>query len=156
MLAVGNTLPIFKLTDQHGQVRSSEEFKGKKNLVIYFYPKDETPGCTAEACSFRDQYEDFLEYDCEVIGISYDSVDSHKKFAANHKLPFILLSDPKKVAAKAFGVQKSFFGFVPGRETFVFNIKGLLTAKFKHQLYATLHVKDALNALSKNQSEVAD
>ena len=64
MLAVGNTLPIFKLTDQHGQVRSSEEFKGKKNLVIYFYPKDETPGCTAEACSFRDQYEDFLEYDC--------------------------------------------------------------------------------------------
>ena len=92
-LKVGDRIPHFELLNQHGELFKSETVLGVKPLVVYFYPKDETPGCTAEACSFRDHYEDFLQLGAEVIGISSDGVKSHQKFAARNKLPFVLLSD---------------------------------------------------------------
>ena len=147
VLELGTSLPEFELKDQHGQLRSSEEFRGKKNLVVYFYPKDDTPGCTREAKGFRDSYEEFLSFDCEVIGISLDSVDSHKNFCDSYELPFILLSDADGSVVKSFGVAKSFFGMFSGRETFVFNKEGKLLQKFSHQLFATRHVKEALETL---------
>lgn len=146
-LNIGSELPEFELKDQNSKTRTSEEFRGKKSLVIYFYPKDETPGCTLEAKGFRDSYEDFLKHDCEVIGISIDSVESHASFCNNHNLPFVLLSDEGGKVAKKFGVSKSLFGLISGRETFVFNKEGILINKFSHQLFASKHVKEALDAL---------
>ena len=91
-LKTGDIVPNFTAKDSHGEIFESKSFLGRKPLVIYFYPKDNTPGCTTEACSFRDQYEDFKDLGAEVIGISSDSVKSHHKFAKKHELPFILLS----------------------------------------------------------------
>lgn len=153
-LIIGSELPSFELMDQHGNLRSSEEFRGKKNLVVYFYPKDDTPGCTLEAKGFRDQYEDFLNYDCEVIGISFDSVESHQNFCSNYELPFVLLSDSKRKVSKQFGVSKTWFGLVSGRETFVFNKEGLLISKFAHQMFAHKHVVEALKALKEDATPV--
>jgi peroxiredoxin Q/BCP len=145
---VGTKMPKFKLHDQNGLLRSSDEFNGRKNLVIYFYPKDETPGCISEACGFRDRYEEFLEHNCEVIGISYDTAASHQKFAEHYQLPFVLLSDPQREVAGLFGVGKAWLGLVPGRSTFIINKSGVLVARFDHQLLAKKHVKEALNALN--------
>lgn len=146
-LKVGDNAPDFALKDQNGKTVALKELKGKKNLVIYFYPKDETPGCTAEACSFRDQYEDFREADAEVIGISQDSVDSHKNFSANRKLPFILLSDPDNVVRKSYGVPSSFLGLMPGRVTYVIDKKGVVKHVFNSQIQAKKHVSEALGIL---------
>jgi len=92
-LKVGDLVPYFELKDQKGDLFKSDAVIGQSPAVVYFYPKDETPGCTAEACSFRDSYEDFKELGAEVIGISSDSIGSHKRFAQRHGLPFILLAD---------------------------------------------------------------
>lgn len=142
----GDALPDFELTDQHGDIFKSSELKGEKAMVIYFYPKDFTPGCTKEACNFRDSYEDFQSIGAEVIGISNDSQKSHQKFANKHQLPFILLSDSKGKVRKKFGVKKSLLGLVPGRETFVFNQDGKLIFKF-NSLEASKHMKKALKVL---------
>lgn len=142
----GDALPDFELTDQHGDIFKSSELKGEKAMVVYFYPKDFTPGCTKEACNFRDSYEDFQSIGAEVIGISNDSQKSHQKFANKHQLPFILLSDSKGKVRKKFGVKKSLLGLVPGRETFVFNQDGKLIFKF-NSLEASKHMKKALKAL---------
>ncbi|WP_127846284.1 peroxiredoxin [Psychroflexus aestuariivivens] len=148
-LEKGDTLPDFELKNQEGNTIKSSEFKGQKPLVIYFYPKDFTPGCTKEACNFRDSYEDFKSVGAEVIGISNDSEKSHQKFANKHQLPFILLSDSKGKLRKKFGVKKSLLGLVPGRETFVFDENGKLILKF-NSLDASKHMKKALKALQKN------
>ena len=115
---IGSKAPLFILPDQNGKLINLNDFIGKTNLVVYFYPKDESYGCTKEACSFRDSYEDFKEAGAEVIGISADSEASHKGFAANHKLPFILLSDKDKKIANLYGVGKT-MGILPGRVTFI-------------------------------------
>ncbi|MFN2261231.1 MAG: peroxiredoxin [Psychroflexus sp.] len=144
----GDKLPDFELKNQDGNTFKSSELKGEKPVVIYFYPKDFTPGCTKEACSFRDSYEDFQSIGAEVIGISNDSEKSHQKFAKKHQLPYILLSDQKGKVRKKFGVKKSLLGLVPGRETFVFNKSGQLIFKF-NSLDASNHMKKALKALQK-------
>src|SRR4051794_27171870 len=118
MLQPGARIPDLTLPGPGGTTHNLVELAHKKTLVVYFYPKDETLGCTAEACSFRDSYEDFTAAGAEVIGISDDSVASHESFAQHHRLPFLLLSDPGGKARKAFGIGTSAFGLVKGRVTF--------------------------------------
>jgi peroxiredoxin Q/BCP len=144
----GEKIPKFELKDQDGNVFNSEDVVGKKPLVIYFYPKDFTPGCTKEACSFRDSYEDFQDAGAEVIGISNDSEKSHSKFSKKYKLPFVLLSDANGRVRKKFGIKKSLLGLVPGRETFVIDAEGKVIFKF-NSLDASKHMKKALNAIKK-------
>lgn len=149
-LKVGDTIPEFTLKDQHGNTFSSTHLLGKKPMVIYFYPKDDTPGCTKEACSFRDSYEDFNDLGAEVIGISGDSVTSHSKFAEKYRLPFILLSDRNNEVRKAFKVGKSML-ILPGRETYVTDKNGKIIMVFNNLLNAEKHITEAINALKKSQ-----
>ena len=145
-LKVGDRIPHFELLNQHGELFKSETVLGVKPLVVYFYPKDETPGCTAEACSFRDHYEDFLQLGAEVIGISSDGVKSHQKFAARHKLPFVLLSDSKKKVQRLFKLPKILFGLYTKRITFVIDKSGLVS--YVHSsLMPDTHIKKALQQL---------
>ncbi|NBC82480.1 MAG: redoxin domain-containing protein [Bacteroidetes bacterium] len=146
MIKEGDKIPAFKLMNQHGKEFDISQVTGRKNLVIYFYPKDETIGCTAQACSFRDHYEDFLNYDCEIIGISQDSVEKHTKFADNHRLPFTLLSDEKNEVRKLFGVRKS-LGILPGRVTYIVDKKGIVQLVFNSQMQFGKHVNEALTIL---------
>jgi len=108
LLEKGDSIPSFQLNDQNGNVFNSDEIIGKKPVVIYFYPKDFTPGCTKEACSFRDSYEEFKEIGAEVIGISSDSEKSHAKFSSKYNLPFILLSDANGRVRKKFEIKKTY------------------------------------------------
>lgn len=144
----GEKVPDFELKDQDGKVFKSTDIIGKRPAVIYFYPKDFTPGCTKEACNFRDSYEDFKEAGAEVIGISNDSEKSHSKFSKKYKLPFVLLSDVNGRVRKKFGIKKSLLGLVPGRETFVVNAEGKIIFKF-NSLDASKHLSKALNAIKK-------
>lgn len=142
-LEIGDIMPNFKAKNQEGEVFDSSTVIGKKPAVVYFYPKDFTPGCTKEACNFRDRYEDFQDAGAEVIGISGDSEKSHLKFAKKHKLPFILLSDENGKIRKKLGVKKSLLGLIPGRETFVIDNKGIVQMKFNN-LDASKHMEKAL------------
>ena len=105
-IGVGARAPDFTKTTQDGDAISLSQFRGEKTVVLYFYPKDETPGCTAEACTFRDSFEDFVEAGAVVIGVSQDSERSHKRFATHHRLPFLLVSDRDKALQKAYGVPR--------------------------------------------------
>jgi peroxiredoxin Q/BCP len=147
-LKVGDKIPNFVAKDTEGNDFDIKDLVGKKPLVIYFYPKDSSPGCTAQACSFRDQYEDFKDLGAEVIGISGDSVDSHKKFAKQYKLPFILLSDDFKKIRKLFGVSSNMFGMLPGRVTYVADRNGEIKMIFDSMM-ATKHITKALQAIKK-------
>ena len=143
----GNSIPNLILADQNGKVYNLQKETKGKPTVVYFYPKDDTPGCTAEACSFRDNYEDFLEMGAVVIGISGDNPASHKKFAEKYNLPYTLLSDPKKEARKAFNVPTDLLGLIPGRVTYIFDKKGVCQGVFKSQTKATQHIDEALKIL---------
>ncbi len=147
-LKVGDSIPNFTAKDTNGNDFDSKNVVGHKPLVIYFYPKDNTPGCTAQACSFRDQYEDFKDLGAEVIGISSDSADSHQKFAKQYQLPFILLSDSDKKIRKLFGVPTGMFGLLPGRVTYVTDKNGVVQMIFDSML-ATKHIPKALSAIKK-------
>ncbi|MBU5690293.1 MAG: thioredoxin-dependent thiol peroxidase [Candidatus Aenigmatarchaeota archaeon] len=134
-MKVGDPVPDIKVKDMNGKDINLKDFKGKK-LVVYFYPKDDTPGCTVEACSFRDNNEKIEKMGAKVIGISADSIDSHKKFSSKHKLSFMLLSDSEHKLAEAFGVwkQKSFMGkkfFGIERSTFIIDEKGKIAYIFQ-------------------------
>lgn len=141
-LNIGDTVPHFTATDQLGHDFDSARFLGNKIIVLYFYPKDDTPGCTMQACSFRDQYEDFKQYGAEVIGVSADNGKSHQKFVSKYQLPFTLLTDSNKTLSKMFGVKKDLF-ILPGRETFVIDKKGILQMKFD-SMQAKSHITEAL------------
>jgi peroxiredoxin Q/BCP len=145
-LKIGDIIPNFSARDSHGEIFESESVLGRKPLVIYFYPKDNTPGCTTEACSFRDQYEDFKDLGAEVIGVSSDSVKSHQSFAKKYKLPFILLSDEDKKLRNLFGVRNNLFGLLPGRVTYVIDKNGLLIYVFD-SMNAAKHIPKALSII---------
>jgi peroxiredoxin Q/BCP len=147
MLKIGEQAPQLKGIDQKGNSIDTASYIGSKNLIVYFYPKDETKGCTAQACSFRDAYEDFKELNCEVIGISGDSEASHKNFATHHLLPFILLSDSDKKIRKAFQVPKDFLGLIPGRYTFVINKTGKIIDIFHDAINMQKHFQTALEKI---------
>ncbi len=146
-VAVGDKAPDFTLSKQDGQKVALNELLGRGPVVLYFYPKDETRGCTAEACSFRDAYEDFKKAGAEVVGVSSDSAESHDAFAKNHRLPFVLLSDPGGAVRKTYGVPKSFLGMVDGRVTYVIDKGGTVRHLFNSQVQATKHVTEALETL---------
>jgi len=146
-IKVGDRIPAFKLKNQNGSEVYSASLIGDKNLVIYFYPKDDTPGCTKESCSFRDAYEDFLELDAEVIGVSSDDEKSHKKFTEKHKLPFDLLADSKKTVRKAFGVPGNLFGLIPGRVTYIIDKQGIVRSIFNSQTDPVGHIAEAKKVL---------
>jgi peroxiredoxin Q/BCP len=143
---VGDRAPDFALPDANGHTVSLSDFRGKKPVVLYFYPKDDTPGCTKEACTFRDQFEDFKTVGAEVIGVSSDSSDSHQKFAAKYSLPFRLLSDRGGQVRKRYGVPAT-LGIIPGRVTFVIDATGTVRHVFNSQAQATRHVEEALSIL---------
>ncbi|WP_304199053.1 peroxiredoxin [Flavobacterium alvei] len=147
-LQVGDKIPHFSAKDNVGNDFNSESIIGKKVVVIYFYPKDNTPGCTAQACSFRDQYQDFKDLGAEVIGISSDSVTSHEKFIQKYKLPFVLLSDSDKKIRNLFGVKTNLFGLLPGRVTYVADRNGIIQMVFD-SLSATKHIPKALEMIKK-------
>jgi thioredoxin-dependent peroxiredoxin len=145
-ITIGSLAPDFTLPDGSGQPVSLSDFKGRKAVVLYFYPKDNTPGCTAEACAFRDSYEVFKEAGAEVIGVSSDSADSHQGFAAKHQLPFVLLSDKGGKLRKQYGVPAT-LGLLPGRVTYVIDKEGVVRHIFNSQFAATRHVEEALKIL---------
>lgn len=129
-MEIGDSIPQFELPDQHGNLVKTEELLGKP-LILFFYPKDFTPGCTRQACSFRDNMDEFIEKGVQVIGISSDSISSHANFASKYSLEYPILADEKQQVQKLFGVKKAFLGLFPGRETFVFNSSGTLVFKYR-------------------------
>jgi len=145
-LLSGTQAPEFTLNDQHGKAVALADFRGKKNVVVYFYPKDDTPGCTKESCAFRDHYTAFSDVGAEVLGISSDSEASHKAFAEKHRLPFSLLSDKGGKVRSAFGVPAT-LGLLPGRVTYVIDKQGVIRHAFNSQINATKHVDEALDVL---------
>lgn len=151
MLAIGQEAPDFSLRDGAGHEVRLSDYRGKQAVVVYFYPKDNTPGCTKEACAFRDSYEDFKAAGAEVIGISSDSGASHQQFAQEHRLPFLLLSDPKGQVRKQYQVPRT-LGLLPGRVTFVIDKQGRICHQFNSQLNASRHVTEALAALRQSPS----
>lgn len=143
---MGDQAPKFSLRSGGGSYVSLDDFLGKKNLVLYFYPKDRSAGCTREACSFRDTYSVFRELDAEIVGISPDGESSHEQFAKDEHLSFALLSDLDGSARRAYGV-KSTFGLIPGRTTFVIDKRGIIRHIYSSQIHPERHVKEALMAL---------
>ena len=155
-LTIGDYFPSFQLPDSTGKLIDSNDYLGVTPLVIYFYPKDETAGCTAQACAFRDQYQDFLDAGAEVIGISSDPPVAHNSFAAHHRLPFLLLSDSNGEFRKKIGVPGNMFGLIPGRVTYVIDNKGQVKYIFDSQLNVTKHISESLRilqALNENVQE---
>ena len=142
---VGQPAPEFTLPDQNGGSVSLSSLKGGW-VVVYFYPKDDTPGCTAESCSFRDSFEEFTDAGATVVGISSDSVESHKAFATKHNLPFTLLADTDGDVRKAFGVGKT-LGLIPGRVTYVIDPEGVVRHKFSSQFKPKSHIDEALDVI---------
>ena len=140
--------PGFTLPSQSGEEVSLKDFLGKKRaIVLFFYPKDDTPGCTKEACAFRDEYERFKELDAEVMGISSDSVESHERFVGKHKLPFPLLSDRGEKVRRIYGVPNT-LGLFPGRVTYVIDQEGVVRHVFSSQIGVERHVTEAVSFLS--------
>ena len=149
---VGDKAPNFTLPSQMGDNVTLSEYFGKRNVVLYFYPKDETRGCTREACEFRDQYDVFTDLGAEVIGVSAQSVESHKSFATHYGLPFILLSDEKNEVRKLYGVPSS-MGILPGRVTYIIDKKGVVRHIFNSQLQPEKHIEEALRILKELEKE---
>lgn len=144
-LQIGDRIPKFILKDQDGRNLDIRDYIGKKKLIIYFYPKDQSAVCTKEACSFRDSFADFTDSDVMVIGINSASVKSHKEFAVKERLPFTLLSDPKNIVLKQFGVKSLLF--LTGRETFVVGLDGKIVYSFRAFLDGSAHPEKVLSFL---------
>lgn len=143
---VGDPAPDFRLPALRGGEVALSDFRGKKNVVLFFYPKDASPGCTVEACTFRDAYEDFVDAGAEVIGISSDSLEDHASFANKHRLPMQLLADIGGKVRAQYGV-KSTLGLLPGRETFIIDKEGVVRHVFRSQLRFKNHVVESLAVL---------
>ena len=147
-LKVGDKIPSFSLIDQNGDYRNWAKLN--KPLVLFFYPKDDTPGCTIEACGFRDKYDLFKILGAEVWGISNNDSKSHLKFATKNKLPYPLLCDFNNILRKKFGVPKK-FGLLDGRVTYIINSNGIIIHIFEDLLNGPAHIKEAIRALKKIQ-----
>jgi peroxiredoxin Q/BCP len=143
-LKIGDRIPDFSLNDQDGNLLEISNYLGKKKLVIFFYPQDGSLNCTREACYFRDLSDVFEEADAVVIGISGQSVESHKKFAEVNKLKYKLLSDQNNIVRKLFGVPGRMFGLIPGRVTYVADRTGKVVYIFDSQTETQRHADEAL------------
>jgi peroxiredoxin Q/BCP len=149
-LKVGDTAPDFALPSQTGEIVNLKDLVGSKEIVLYFYPKDNTLGCTAKACAFRDSYEVFKERGAEVVGVSSDSVGSHRDFASRNNIQFILLSDEGGKVRNLYGASST-FGLLPGRVTYVIDRRGIVRQIFSSQLNPKKHTGEALETLEKIQ-----
>jgi peroxiredoxin Q/BCP len=143
---VGDKAPDFTLPSQMGDNVTLTEYFGKRNIVLYFFPKDETRGCTREACEFRDRYYVFTNLGTEVLGVSSDTLESHKSFATHHGLPFLLLSDEKGEVRELYGVPST-MGIIPGRVTYIIDKKGVVRHIFNSQFQPEKHIEEALKIL---------
>ncbi|MEI6806616.1 MAG: peroxiredoxin [Myxococcaceae bacterium] len=151
MLTPHTQAPLFSLKDADGNLVELKSFLGKKIVVLFFYPKDETPGCTAQACSFRDNYVGFKAHNAQVLGISSDSEESHQDFKNKHKLPYPLLSDPAGEVAARYGVKKR-FGFLKDRVSFVIDQTGMIKHAYSSQLQVHNHIDECLRAVQQINS----
>ena len=149
---MGDIAPDFELPNASGEIVRLSDFRGKKDVVLYFYPKDNTAGCTAEACAFRDRHDVISDMDAEVLGVSSDSPTMHKWFASLHRLPFPLLSDEGGVVRKRYGVPAS-LGFLPGRVTYVIDKQGVIRNIYASQLNIDKHVAQAMSTLRQLNAE---
>jgi thioredoxin-dependent peroxiredoxin len=140
-IKVGSKVPMFSLKDQNGVVFDMVDHVGKRSMVIYFYPQDDTPGCTKEACAFRDAYKVFTDAGFELIGISSDDQASHKKFETKYNLPFTLLSDTENKVRRLFGAGEGMF---PGRVTYIIDKSGTVVHVYDSMAHAEEHVTEAL------------
>ena len=145
-IEIGDKAPAFQATLQDGGTFDSTSLLGRKSLVLFFYPKDGTPVCTQEACAFRDAYAEFVGADVEVVGVSSDSPESHRRFAARHSLPFPIISDAGGALRRLFGVPRA-WGLFPGRVTYVIDKKGVVRMVYNATLAAEPHVRKALEAV---------
>eukprot|EP01133_Synstelium_polycarpum_P008976 gene8976-10527_t len=144
-LKVGDDAPDFSSVDKDGNPVTLSQFAGRI-LVLYFYPKDNTPGCTAQACEFRDKYESFVKAGADVVGVSSDGSESHQKFTSKYKLPFTLITDKKGEMAQKFGVGKELL-FLPGRTTFIIDQRGKIACEYSSMFKATSHIDEALKCI---------
>jgi peroxiredoxin Q/BCP len=151
-IQAGDKAPDFTLPSQAGEPVRLRDRLSEHSVVLYFYPRDETRGCTAEACAFRDSYEVFTDAGAEVIGVSSDSVDRHAGFAGHHKLPFTLLSDQGGAVRKSYGVPAA-LGLLPGRVTYVIDRAGTVRHVFNSMTNIGRHIEDALTVVRKLQDE---
>jgi peroxiredoxin Q/BCP len=151
-LQPGDAAPDFTLPASDGKLVSLSDFQGRSEVVLFFYPKDNTPGCTREACSFRDNYAAFRDASAEVIGISSDSGESHQQFAQRFRLPFVLLSDHDGTVRARYGVAKT-LGILPGRATFLIDRKGIIRLVFASQFQPAQHVARALRVLKELRAQ---
>jgi len=149
-LTVGDPAPLIALQDAEGVERRSDQL-GDSSLVLFFYPKDDTPGCTMEACAFRDSYADLRALGAEVWGVSGDDAASHQRFAARHQLPYPLLVDRGNALRQAFGVP-SVLGLLPGRVTYVIDRQGVIRHRFNNLLDGPAHRREALAAVQRLQA----
>jgi len=145
-IRIGDPAPDFSAIDSQGEPVALADFIGKKALVLFFYPADESPVCTKEACAFRDAYQDFIEAGAKVVGISGDSARSHQRFAEHHRLPFRLVSDEDGALRRTFGVPKT-LGLLPGRVTYLIDKMGIVRHLFNSQLNAEKHMGETLERL---------
>jgi peroxiredoxin Q/BCP len=143
---VGETAPDFSLQNQDGEIIALSDYYKKNNVVLFFYPKDFSPGCTIQVCHFRDNYEDFTDLGAEVIGVSSDSVESHKKFLDEYLLPFQLLSDEGGKVRRGYGSTKG-YGYLPGRYTFIIDMDGVVRHIFTSETDMKKHIDEALRIL---------
>jgi thioredoxin-dependent peroxiredoxin len=141
---IGDQIPYFSLPDQDGKLLNIQDYIGRKQLVIFFYPQDGSLNCTREACYFRDLMDIFVETEAEVIGISGQSVESHKNFADSNNLKYKILSDSKNEVRKRFGVPSRMFGLIPGRVTYVTDLHGKVVFIFDSQTETQRHADEAL------------
>lgn len=150
-LKVGDKVPYFKLLNQNGKLVDIEAHLGSP-IVLFFYPKDDTPGCTKEVCAFRDEHIRFAEAGTTVFGISGDSVKSHNSFKSKFNLPYDLLADEDNKIRKAFGVPSNLFGFIPGRVTYIIDDQGIIRHIFNDQLNSEKHVQESLKIINSLKS----
>lgn len=148
MIAVGQKAPDFDLVAGDGRRVKLSDFAGKKAVVLFFYPKDDSPGCTVGACAFRDAYDVFAGAGAEVVGISADSAESHASFGAKHRLPMTLLSDPDGAVRKKYDV-RSTLGILAGRATFVIDKAGIVRDAFSSQVNIPKHIRGALEVVKR-------
>ena len=148
-MRIGEIAPTISLYNQFNEIVNLSDYIGKSRLVLFFYPKDNTAGCTREACAFRDYQKEFSDLNCKIIGISSDKVEKHLEFAEKNNLNYPLLADINQEARKLFGVPKSLFGLLPGRVTYVIDENGKIINVFNSQILFTDHISNAIEAIKK-------
>ena len=152
-MKIGEPCPKIAFNNQHGNPIPFSDIIGSKNIVFFFYPKNFTPGCTKEACVFRDSYAEFQQYDCEIIGVSSDSEKSHLSFSNVFNLNYHLISDRNESLRALFNVPKNLFGLIPGRVTFIFDKKGICIGLFNSMINSQGHIRYAIKCLKKTTNQ---